>query len=101
MVNRYLTRDANAYHNKVDPLARARSEAMNGTYRVLHSGRGRNDRARFNDNGILIPSASIRRRARNIIQSGDRKSTRLNSSHVAISSAVFCSKYIDISDIIV
>lgn len=69
MVNRYLTRDANTYHNKIDPLARARSEAMNGTYRVLSSS-GRNNRARINEQGILVPRAAIRNRARNIIQSG-------------------------------
>src|SRR5437870_7236209 len=39
---------------------------------------------------VLEDAARLRRRRR--IEAGDRKSTRLNSSHVAISYAVFCLK---------
>src|SRR5437870_6017856 len=41
---------------------------------------------------VRLANASADNRARRHRHSGDRKSTRLNSSHVAISYAVFCLK---------
>src|SRR5690625_5799546 len=40
----------------------------------------------------LTSFEAVTRRHRNPLKNGDRKSTRLNSSHVAISYAVFCLK---------
>src|SRR2546422_7347503 len=47
-----------------------------------------------NDNEILVqlPGEGDPTRAKAVIQAGDRKSTRLNSSHGYISYAVFCLK---------
>src|SRR5204862_4366768 len=45
------------------------------------------DRARSNVNATAVPLPTVR-----IVTAGDRKSTRLNSSHVEISYAVFCLK---------
>src|SRR3989442_3245893 len=43
--------------------------------------------------GVLRPADALCHRARRVlVWSGDRKSTRLNSSHVRISYAVFCLK---------
>src|SRR5439155_10156417 len=46
--------------------------------------------------GPLIPACasigSLYMRTKRLVKYGDRKSTRLNSSHVAISYAVFCLK---------
>src|SRR5690606_41840889 len=42
--------------------------------------------------GTLDEEGRIARLARMLLQPGDRKSTRLNSSHVKISYAVFCLK---------
>src|SRR5437660_4168746 len=39
-----------------------------------------------------VPRSTAPRGARGAVDRGDRKSTRLNSSHVAISYAVFCLK---------
>src|SRR5690625_5240860 len=47
------------------------------------------------ENGVIVvnaPNGNINSAAELIFPFGDRKSTRLNSSHVAISYAVFCLK---------
>src|SRR5690625_5972524 len=44
-----------------------------------------------NNHAVVMPDANIEFAAAQVA-SGDRKSTRLNSSHVAISYAVFCLK---------
>src|SRR5437868_14950263 len=57
---------------------------------AVRSGSARRDRARA-DGSRLSPRPS-RRTARPTRTDRDRKSTRLNSSHVSISYAVFCLK---------
>src|SRR2546426_5800821 len=42
--------------------------------------------------GVLMPSYSLRMTVPTVIPKTDRKSTRLNSSHLVISYAVFCLK---------
>src|SRR5438477_6398198 len=42
--------------------------------------------------GVRPPACTSSNRGREIFPSGDRKSTRLNSSHMSISYAVFCLK---------
>src|SRR5262245_63246918 len=50
------------------------------------------DAQRTRDGGALLPRLCRRRISRTIRRIIDRKSTRLNSSHLGISYAVFCLK---------
>src|SRR3989442_4523329 len=72
-------------------------------FRSVHPGQGaalvdRRGRAAVDEDGVG-PAAEVERtrdvrhdRSRRDVQRADRKSTRLNSSHVRISYAVFCLK---------
>src|SRR2546426_3847386 len=58
---------------------------------ALHGGRSSFNRSIATSPSATQPSIAIRRSA-SMFQSLDRKSTRLNSSHLVISYAVFCLK---------
>src|SRR5690349_23966766 len=65
-------------------------------YTTLFRSRGRTDAVDRRRTGELVRACGVehhqRPLARFIFADGDRKSTRLNSSHVEISYAVFCLK---------
>src|SRR5690625_5602165 len=63
--------------------------ASSATELVIQMVARETERIRVGSGGIMLPNHSPLRIAENFL---DRKSTRLNSSHVAISYAVFCLK---------
>src|SRR3712207_7659409 len=65
---------------------RARGRRARGVARPDRAGAARDERLR------LRPRLRARRRGAHVGRAGDRKSTRLNSSHANISYAVFCLK---------
>src|SRR5256885_10860436 len=74
-----------------------RSSAEEGGQRALHrggrvGGEGAEDHALGERLGGKEGGHRARRHAGRLVDGGDRKSTRLNSSHLVISYAVFCLK---------
>src|SRR5207253_11219591 len=76
-----------------DELARVALERTHGIARSVHSLSYRLHPAKLQLIGLVSALSSLRHElARADLEITDRKSTRLNSSHVAISYAVFCLK---------
>src|SRR5437660_12878803 len=75
------------------PISRGFAQAWVNTYRTVFSGRGKwMSRAQARPEHRVVSQAGFRGLYAVTPDDPDRKSTRLNSSHVAISYAVFCLK---------
>src|SRR5437773_7032868 len=81
-IGRTPPRDGDATHTQASPALHLRKWFPTAVHRALFLQKrlGRNDRgAKLNSTGVIA-------------RQPDRKSTRLNSSHITISYAVFCLK---------
>src|SRR5690625_6106967 len=79
----------------ISPAGAIRRDSPAGQYLISHGVEPRDFNSygsRRGNHEVMIRGTFANIRLRNLLVPGDRKSTRLNSSHVAISYAVFCLK---------